>query len=244
MSGNTTVYHTAHIWERGRRRSNEDSLVIMDVVAGRDRILLAAVADGIGGLEKGGYAGSYVTGQIKEAFTDYVRARNKVNLGGLCRQLMRTLYNCHLYLRDYGNTHAIHLGTTVSILCLIGRRGIAINVGDSRLYLIGHHVKQLGRDHIDSKGHLNRCIGSGTYHRIQIIKFRLNNFSKAILCTDGFYRLGAERLCAFADINRARINIGEDKLHTMLTDIGNYVISHGESDNISAIAISTGGIHD
>lgn len=238
MLRKTTTYHTAHIWERGSRSTNEDSLVIMDVVAGREHILLAVAADGIGGLDKGGYAGSYVAGQIKETFTDYVRQRDKVNLRGLCRMLMRTLYNCHNYLRDYGDKHAIHLGTTINILCLIGRRGIAISVGDSHLYLIGHHVKQLGRDHIDSRGHLNRCIGSGTYHRIQLIKLRINKYSEAILCTDGFYRLGACKLSSFADNNRAHVCMGEDKLNAHLKHIGDYVIRHGEKDNISAIAIS------
>ncbi len=240
MLRRTTTYHTAHIWERGKRDSNEDSLVIMDVSTGRDHILLAVAADGIGGLDKGGYAGSYVAGQLKEAFTDYVRDRDRVNLTGIYKLLTRTLYNCHLYLRDYGNRQAIHLGTTVSILCLIGRRGIALNVGDSHLYLIGHHVRQLGRDHIDSRGHLNRCIGSGTYHRIPIIKFRLNKYAIAVLCTDGFYRLGAGRLDAFSAGSRGHVCISEDKLHTMLTDICDYVIACGEGDNISAIAI--GGI--
>ena len=140
----TTTYHTAHIWERGHRQINEDSLVVMDVVSGRKHILLAVVADGIGGLSEGEYAAGYVTGQLRSYFEEYVRIRDHITLNGLARLFSRVLYNCHHHLRDYGSQKAIHTGTTVSILCLIGRRGIAMHIGDSRLYLINDEIRRDG----------------------------------------------------------------------------------------------------
>ena len=234
----TTTYHTAHIWERGHRQLNEDSLVVMDVVSGRKHILLAVVADGIGGLSEGEYAAGYVTGQLRSYFEEYVRIRDHITLNGLARLFSRVLYNCHHHLRDYGSQKAIHTGTTVSILCLIGRRGIAMHIGDSRLYRIGHRIRQIGCDHIDPSGHLTECIGSGNYHKIPVIKLKLNKFDTAILCTDGFYRHGEQFLCTFAASGRNGHSIDPEKLYEGLSYIKSLAYRQGEHDNMSAIAVS------
>lgn len=238
MYFHTTAYHTAHIWERGHRRSNEDSLVIMDVMSGRDHILLAVVADGIGGLDGGGYAASIVTERLKRSFEEYLRRTDDITLKSLAGLFRRVLYSCHLYLGEYGSQHAMRLGTTVSILCLIGRRGIAIQVGDSHLYLIGDRIRKIGRDHTDSNGHLNRCIGSGTYHRIPIIKLRLNKYDTALLCTDGFYRRGYTQMDSLFRHTHGHDVMSESSLSAALGSIRDYAYRHGECDNMSAVAVS------
>ncbi len=233
----TTAYHTAHIWERGHRSSNEDSLVLMDVVSGRDHILLAIVADGIGGLDRGGYAAGIVTERLKRAFEDYIRRTDDITLRGLAGLFSRVLFSCHMFLLEYGSSNAIRLGTTVSILCLIGRRGIAIQVGDSHLYLIGDRIRKIGHDHIDPNGHLNRCIGSGTYHRMPIVKLKFNKKDTALLCTDGFYRRGYEQFDSVFRHIRNKRDMSESSLSTALGSIRDYAYGHGERDNMTAIAV-------
>ncbi len=237
MTEHTTTYHTAHIWERGHRPSNEDSLAIVDVMSGRQHIFMAVVADGIGGLSEGGYASAYVTGQLRSSFEDYLKRSDRVSLRDLGRLFLRTLYNCHLYLSDYGSRHAIHTGTTVSILCFIGRRGIALQVGDSHLYRIGRRIRQIGHDHIDPNGHLTECIGSGNYHRRSIIKLIINKRDTAILCSDGFYRLGEAMLKGFAAQHHNNGKCISDELHEKLICISKYAYRHGEHDNMTAIAV-------
>jgi len=237
MTEHTTTYHTAHIWERGHRPSNEDSLAIMDVMSGRQHIFLAVAADGIGGMAEGGYASAYVTGQLRASFEDYLKRNGHVSLQDLGRLFSRTLYNCHLYLLDYGIRHAIHTGTTVSILCFIGRRGIALQVGDSHLYRIGHRIRQIGHDHIDPNGHLTECIGSGKYHRKSIIKLRINKRDTLILCTDGFYRLGLAMLKGFAELHHNSSKSISEDMYKRLSYISDYAYRHGEHDNMTAIAL-------
>ena len=237
MKQKTTTYHTAHIWERGHRQINEDSLAIMDVVSGSKHILLAVVADGIGGLSEGEYASGYVTGRLRSSFMDYLQNSSAVTLSGLARLFLRALYNCHHYLKNYGTRHAIHTGTTVSILCLIGRRGIALHVGDSHLYRIGHRIRQLGYDHVDPRGHLTECIGSGNYRRKSIIKFKINKCETAILCTDGFYRIGEDLLERFALNDHGKSKLSSSELSLCLSQIKDYAYGHGEHDNMSAIAV-------
>ena len=238
MQFHTTAYHTAHIWERGHRRSNEDSLVLMDVISGSDHILLAIVADGIGGLDSGGYAAGFVTERLKSSFEDYLRRTDDITLRGLSGLFRRVLYSCHLFLLDYGRQNAIRLGTTVSILCLTGRRGIVIQVGDSHLYLIGDRIRKIGHDHVDPNGHLNRCIGSGTFHRIPIVKFKFNKNDTALLCTDGFYRRGYAQIDSVFRQTRSKGIMSGSSLSEALGSIRDYAYSHGERDNMSAIAVS------
>ncbi len=238
MPGDRTTYHSAHIWEKGYRASNEDSLALLDVVSGQDHILLAVVADGIGGLKGGGYAASYVTDRLRQSFMEYVKRADRITFAGLSRLFKRILCSCHMYLKDYGSRNAIRLGTTVSILCLIGRRGIAIQIGDSHLYLIGDRIRQIGHDHIDQNGHLNRCIGSGTFHRIQIINFRINKDDIALLCTDGFYRRGYHHMNALTRPRRQKGSVSDSALLYVLGNIRDCAYKAGERDNMSAVAVS------
>ena len=55
-------------WDRGRRSENQDSLVLEQVFTRRGRVLLAAVSDGIGGLDEGETASGFILEKLLESF--------------------------------------------------------------------------------------------------------------------------------------------------------------------------------
>lgn len=183
-------YRTSHLWEKGARQNNEDSLALMSVRVGSTPAIMAVIADGIGGLSSGDVASSVVTYRLKSTFEACIR-RHPLSLKRLRHSLMRELYCCHRDLSDYGSRHGIKLGTTCSLICMYGRHGFALHIGDSHIYHFrhGHSTtpRLIGTDHIDSFRRLTRCIGSGTFHRVQYNRIWINTGDTLLLCTDGYY---------------------------------------------------------
>ena len=55
-------YLTGVYWERGSTaKSNQDAVVLLQVLTARGRVMMAAVCDGMGGLAQGEVASGYVT---------------------------------------------------------------------------------------------------------------------------------------------------------------------------------------
>ena len=66
---------TAVYYEKGTDASVcQDALLLEYVQKGKKEILLAVVCDGIGGLQQGEFASSFVTGQLKRwLYHDYLK---------------------------------------------------------------------------------------------------------------------------------------------------------------------------
>ena len=59
-------YVTAVYWNRGSVAAcNQDSLTLQQVLTGRGRVLMAAVCDGMGGLQQGETASGYMTERLQ-----------------------------------------------------------------------------------------------------------------------------------------------------------------------------------
>ena len=62
-------YLTGVYWCRGRvAQGNQDSVVLLQVLTARGRVLMAAVCDGMSGLAQGETASGYVTERLQEWF--------------------------------------------------------------------------------------------------------------------------------------------------------------------------------
>ena len=156
-------FTTAYLWETGGRMVNEDSLTVFGATkAGRD-YLLAAVADGIGGLCSGEIASGHITYRLKIAFEMAISRHSVIDSDKLLRIILRELYSCHRDLLKLGRLENTSYGTTVSALIVKDRRAYCISIGDSRIYRYNrllHGACQIGRNHVDLRGRLTRCIGS------------------------------------------------------------------------------------
>ncbi len=254
MSFDSITYNTACLYEKGGRQVNEDSLGLMDVLSGSSHLLFAAVADGIGGLDNGAYASSYTVRRLKRCFEEVTLGKRTADLKYMSHCLLKEIYGCHRYLKGTSESSGFRSGTTLTLLCLVGRRGIAIGIGDSHLYhmrrrarltqgaicrvhlqAIRAHVSLIGRDHTDRCGRLTRCIGQGTYHRIKVHRIKVKKGDTLLLCTDGFYKLAERQIYTFAQ--RADCECDETGLSDHLNRVYRYISSMGEKDNSSAIAI-------
>lgn len=114
----------------------QDALVLEVTVLGRREAALLAVCDGIGGLEEGEYASSYVTMRIRSWFYDSYLKHIKKRHGRkwIERDCIGMLYDCNRYLRRYGEERGIKLGTTMTMALLQGSRLSESRFSESRLY--------------------------------------------------------------------------------------------------------------
>lgn len=237
---------SAYFYEKGPSASaNQDALVLEIVELHGGECALAVVCDGIGGLQKGDYASSYVTGQTREWFYGQFiplmgkRKREKYIL----KSAVHMLYGCNRHLRSFGRKNQIQLGTTVTMLLTMGSRYLLLHVGDSRAYLfyqgknpickLRHRKVQISRDDSCPEGALTKCIGSFPWQKVQIKKGSWGRRSAWLLCSDGFWKcMTAEEL---RDVFTQGTLTVEKQLEKRLQRIGRENISRGEKDNQTAI---------
>jgi len=231
---------SASLWEQGKRVENEDSIAVMNITADRHPLIMAVVADGIGGLNRGEVASSMVTYSLKTAFEQATRHYRCLNLRSLRSTMLRELYKCHLNLVSLGEREGIKLGTTLSLIVLMGKRGFLISVGDSHIYRIngeGRDNSLLTRDYV-SNNRLTRCIGTGEYYRPQTKKIRIKDGMYYLLCTDGFYRRNTIELLT---VDSETVSIYS--MDAWLKRMHNRAVSRGEKDNSSAVIIGITGLN-
>ena len=58
-------YQVNVYWNKGAvRKSNQDSVLVLKALTSQGRVLLAAVCDGMGGMDRGEYASGYLTEEL------------------------------------------------------------------------------------------------------------------------------------------------------------------------------------
>ena len=227
-------YSTEHLWEQGLRNENEDSIAVMHIIIGNTPAILAIVADGIGGMSYGETASGMVVNRIKCAFENLSYTPDNFKPKTLKHTIKRELYACHTELTGYGIKNNLSIGTTVSLICIIGRRGFLIHSGDSRIYICSKrfkHPKLITSDQNTPSGYLTNCIGHGNNLKLITHSFLFTHSSKLLLCTDGFYRRLQPEIYNMQHL--LRLHTPKDLLQYM----NSLAISRGESDNSSAILI-------
>ena len=138
-------YLTSVYWERGKRAGvNQDSVVLLQVLTARGRVLMAAVCDGMGGLDRGEWASGYVTGRLQEWFYEsLLRAvQRKKPCWVIRRSLDRLVYHMQEQLSQYAQQENIRLGTTMTVLVIWEKTYLVWHLGDSRAYRICNPGRQ------------------------------------------------------------------------------------------------------
>ena len=127
-----------------QRRDNEDSFGIWKP-ANPDELahkgILALVADGMGGYE-GGREASQIA--LHSVFEVYEHAD-----GDAQTALLEGLQTAHDRIQEYAGQHPglVGMGTTCTVVSLIGAQICFAHIGDSRLYLVrGSTIARLTRD--------------------------------------------------------------------------------------------------
>lgn len=236
-------YLTGVYWECGSAaKMNQDSLVLLQVLTARGRVLMAAVCDGMGGLPQGEYASAYVTKRLQEWFYESLlhAVQKRKAYWVIRRSLDRLVYHMQEQLAQYGCKENIRLGTTMTVLVLWEKTYLLWHLGDSGAYRVcnsrnSRKIECLTRDHVKGLNRLTKCVGSFGYERPD---FRLGLFQTGqgvLLCSDGFRHCVAES--EMASVLSPESIREEEQIARRLREIGTACMKRGERDNMSAVYV-------
>ncbi len=231
-------YLCNYIWEKGLREKNEDSLCIRQVNKDGTKYLLAVICDGIGGLDEGEHAGSYVANSMVESFVKLLKNKGNLSHKAIRNACKREVYMCHKRLQQYGKEKGIRLGTTLSMIWIAGRTGHIFHVGDSAVFAGKKTMKRLTPIQQDKTGALLQAVGTGKNPIVFYKKMQLKRGMVVLLASDGFYRKSEHQICTREWVRRIECN--ERRIGELLVSVKDNVQALGEKDNISAICMKVG----
>lgn len=241
-----------------RKKTNQDSILILQAQTDQGPVLLAAVCDGMGGLAKGEVASAAVIRALVKWFKTslpYLLAEGLTE-GRLWQEWTKLINDCNDEISSYGAGLHIDLGTTLAAVLLVQNRYYIMNVGDSRVYIIADDTYQLTKDQtfiqqeIDAgrmtleeafsdprRSVLLQCIGASRYIEPEFLYGEYPNNIVFMICSDGFrHVVSSEEL--YSCLNPQIINSKAD-MKTQLENLIRLNISRGEDDNISALLVKT-----
>ncbi|WP_180965811.1 PP2C family protein-serine/threonine phosphatase [Enorma phocaeensis] len=195
------------------RESNQDSYLIKVAETHVGDVAMAAVADGMGGLEKGELASAAVARMLSEWFdTKLPLALEALDASVegfelyVDGQLKGLVQEMNLQLIRYGMSAQANMGTTLTVMLAIGGRYSIAHVGDTRAYQItsdgivqltcdqtlvqreleaGNITEEETRVH-PQRNVLLQCLGSTREVLPQLIHGNVQNNAIYLLCSDGF----------------------------------------------------------
>jgi serine/threonine protein phosphatase PrpC len=238
----------------GGRAENEDALHVAELqplpsgdLAGQPGYLLA-IADGMGGHQRGEVASSLAVETIREMFGEDPGADSAL----LLKQAFRRANE-----RIYENGHALGedamMGTTLVVATTRGKYATIASIGDSRAYLIrANRVTQITQDHslvaeqvaqgaispeeARESPHRNILIHA-LGHRAKldprmpsVFEITLLPEDRLLLCTDGFYDVASDDDL----LEVAQVGDPQNAAQALV----NTAVERGATDNVTAIIAS------
>lgn len=231
---------SAYFSERGRRRINQDAVLVATLPDGAE---LIAVADGMGGHAAGEIASRRALEVLRAALGEGKAVEEAVRLA-----------NAAVY--EEASTSPAHqgMGTTLVAVVRTGTQYVVVNVGDSRAYrLDGSGIRQLTEDH----SFVAEAIRSGQFSPEEAEKSPWRNaVTRAVgtepelevdcfgpfdalephailLCTDGVYR-------TMPDHDLRSVILGAARLEDAVRDAAAAAYQRGSDDNISLAVVHFG----
>ncbi len=247
--------HAHLISDVGRKRqNNEDSCLLCAPEDARHferRGVLFAVADGMGGASAGERASRLALETIAEQYYD--ETYKGLAPAALSESIMAA--NSAVYYESESSADYAGMGTTASVLAVMGNWAYIAQVGDSRIYLFreGLGVKQLTNDHSlvaeqmrnglinaeEARTHLlknliTRAVGIRSAVDVDLFALDLRFGDTLLLCSDGLSNMVTDEeimdALAMKDLGEA-----SDKLVALALEAGG-------SDNVTAIVLRVTGI--
>jgi serine/threonine protein phosphatase PrpC len=222
--------HVGHV-----RELNEDSCLA------RPDLGIWAVADGMGGHDRGERASALIVGELG-------RVRRPGDARELLRAVDETLASCNRTLLERAQDGEVS-GSTVVALLVFDQNFAVLWAGDSRVYrLRDDRLEQLTRDHsyvqeLIERGELapeqarahplasriTRAVGVDPQLQLDVVDGRLEPNDVFLLCSDGLTGLVDDAPIA-AILTGAEPHVAADRLIEAALAAGGY-------DNVSAIVV-------
>ena len=205
---------------------------------------LFLVADGMGGHNAGEFASRYAV----EIIVNTAKNTEKTDTIGILKECVS---NANASLRAYADDHEEMrgMGTTLVAAVLDGRRLVTVNVGDSRLYVVGDRIRQITQDHSlvqemvrlgemdqeSARTHpdrniITRAIGADRKVQADVFETVLEPGDRILLCSDGLTNM-------VEDDEILRILNGSGDLVSKTEYLVELANRNGGKDNITVITI-------
>lgn len=229
------------------RSGNEDSVLPPTVlpIAGAGQALLAAIADGVGGMRDGSEAShaaidALLVGFRPESASDFGSAL--LHAAGTCDAAVRKL--------NEGRAPDEEMASTLVAAALCGDRTWICHVGDSRAYLLqGRRLQRLTRDHsvvgdavaagemsaAEARSSLvrnmiTRSLGAGNGTPELSREVRLRRHDRLLLCSDGLHGPVPE---ALLELTLRR----DEPAQSLAERCVQHALDRGAPDNVSAVVV-------
>ena len=223
-------------YDRGGRKSNQDSVALHKVTTKKGELIMALVSDGCGGMDDGEYAGGCVAEKMSAWF--YEELINIVSrtdsFSKIERAADRKLFSIHEELKKTGGDSGRHIAATFTMVIVYRKRYLVLWLGDSPGVFFSREVKFLtsGGKH-DS--FLTKCVGCGRFFYPMSKRGRIRKNTALMLTTDGIGKYLAEKRIS-GPLLPERIDCAKTAERTLKT-IGKLLQNAGEKDNLSAVYI-------
>ena len=252
-------FMTANYTDVGiKKKTNQDSMLVLQASTNAGNVLLAALCDGMGGLSKGELASATMIKLIAQWFSGKLPKllESGFDRNQLWDQWAKLVNEGSDMIADYGAQIHVNLGTTAVALLIVGNSYYILNVGDSRVYLITDKCNQMTKDQTyvqremdagrmtpeqalndPQRNVLLQCIGAS---RTVVPDFSFGTVQPNqvfMLCCDGFRHVISPD--EFYQAFNANVLTSKEVMVENLKKMTKLNISRNEDDNISAILIKT-----
>ena len=230
------------------RKTNQDSVLIREKYIRGNKIVLAVLCDGMGGLEYGEIASRMAVDSFEKWFDDFLtQAAELPSKEKMIHDWKRLIADINIEIYNYAASVSTQIGTTLTAMILFENHYVIGHVGDSRIYLINKDkISQLTEDHslvaqevrkgvlssaqakTDKRRHLLvKSVGVKSVVDPQFISGEINKFDAYLLCSDGLWNKVEE--------NEMQQEILAD--NCAVEHLIQSARSKNEKDNISVITV-------
>ena len=190
------VYSATDVGQK--RKMNQDYVFVSENPVGNLPNLFV-VADGMGGHNAGDFASSHAV----QILVDEIRRDADFNPIKVLRHAIETA-NSEILDRAQKEEALRGMGTTMVAATIVGHYAYVANVGDSRLYLIQGHIRQITKDHSlvqemvrmgeikpeEARNHpdkniITRALGAERTVDIDFFDLKMEPGSTILMCSDG-----------------------------------------------------------
>lgn len=241
------------------RQVNQDACCVRMMKIGSYSLILAAVCDGVGGLQEGDYA-SRSTIQALNNWFDYTVSRNVQDkkpeqlMEYLHEEIERCIQKQNHLICEYAQDKGIKTGTTLTALIILNQRYITAQIGDSRAYCIGRELCQLTEDqsvvaqeikagrlskseakHDKRRNIILQCIGMSENLQIAYKSGSVERKDVFFLCSDGFVHELEDY--EIMELLNPELLVDQPSIKKCLINAVSLVKVRGERDNITVVLI-------
>lgn len=235
------------------KKVNQDSVCVKNAETKQGKAALVMVCDGMGGLSKGELASAEVIRSFSDWF-DYELAYELENWSwrDAGQSVLNRLKSLNSRIIDYGRLNGVQLGTTVTGILAVNNQMMTFHVGDSRIYKLSYHIKQLTEDHTfvnrevkrgtmtaeqaktdPRRNALTQCIGVSGDITPEIKFGTIESGTNYLICSDGFRHVITED--EIFDGLSPKLITTKSSMQARMRELIETVKNRKESDNISAV---------